>query len=89
MHIKQPCLALFVTCLIILSFTVSHAQVGQVQLVWNPTTTNVDGTPATGLKGYNLYYWQPSWNLPGSVDVGKQTTYTLTALDISFALFHP
>jgi hypothetical protein len=82
MHPKLPSLALFVVCLIALSLTVGRAQEGQVRLVWEPPTTHVDGTPATELKGYNLYYWQSNWDLPESVDVGNQTTYTLTALEV-------
>jgi hypothetical protein len=28
-----------------------------------------------------LYYWQPDWQEPKRVDVGKQTTYTLIGLE--------
>src|SRR5262249_46597553 len=32
------------------------------------------------LAGYHLYYWQGSAGTPQSLDVGNQTTYTLTGL---------
>lgn len=31
--------------------------------------------------GYYVYYWQPEWATPRRVDVGKQTTHTLTGLE--------
>jgi hypothetical protein len=59
---------------------VVQALAGQVQLVWDATTTHIDGTPATDLVGYHLYYWQGSTGTPQRVDVGKTTTYTLAGL---------
>jgi hypothetical protein len=59
---------------------VSQALAGQVTLAWNATTTNTDGTPATDLAGYHLYYWQGSTGTPQNLNVGKTTTYTLTGL---------
>lgn len=82
MHTKLPCLALLVACFMILSLTAAFAKTGHVRLVWEPPTTHVDGSPATGPKGYNLYYWQPSWDLPERIDVGNQATYLLTGLDV-------
>ena len=72
----------FITCitpLLVLSVWLSQAWAGQVPLAWNATTTHTDGTPATNLAGYQLYYWQGNGS-PQSVDVGNQTTYTLTGL---------
>jgi concanavalin A-like lectin/glucanase superfamily protein/Big-like domain-containing protein/fibronectin type III domain protein len=59
---------------------ISQALAGEVTLAWNATTTNTDGTPATDLAGYNLYYWQGSTGTPQSLSVGNTTTYTLTDL---------
>jgi hypothetical protein len=59
---------------------VSQARAGQVDLTWDAPSTNTDGTPITDLSGYTLYYWQPNWDLPGSVEVGTQTSYTLADL---------
>lgn len=58
----------------------AQALAGQVQLAWDPTTTHTDGSPATDLAGYRLYYWQASIGTLQRVDVGNTTTYTLTGL---------
>jgi hypothetical protein len=34
----------------------------------------------TAVGGYYLYYWQHSWDKPIRLNIGKQTTYTLTGL---------
>lgn len=60
------------TCLLI-----PHAPVlaGQVTLAW-------DAPDHPGeVEGYMLYYWQSTWQEPVRVDVGHQTTYTLTGLE--------
>src|SRR5207248_39883 len=41
---------------------------------------NTDGTPLTNLAGYKLRYWQNSSGTPQSLDVGNQSSYTLTGL---------
>ena len=69
-----------ITPLLLLSGWFSPALAGQVQLAWNATTTHTDGTPATDLAGYHLYYWQGSTGTPQNVNVGNTTTYTLTGL---------
>jgi Bacterial Ig domain/Fibronectin type III domain len=78
--VKYPKRLIAVTALLAMIVLVSQALAGQVPLAWNAPTTNTDGTLLTDLAGYKLYYWQPAWDLPGSVDVGNQTTYTLTGL---------
>ena len=55
---------------------------GQVRLLWDPPTMNVDGTPLTDLAGFNVYYWQASWLNPAVVDAGNQTVYTLGGLEV-------
>src|SRR5262249_49443206 len=57
----------------------SPALAGQVTLAWNAPTTYTDGTPATAIAGYHLYL-QDSVGGTQRVDVGNQTTYTLTGL---------
>lgn len=47
----------------------------QVQLLWDDSNN-----PAV-VGGYTLYYWQPTWDTPESVDVGNHTSYTLTGLE--------
>src|SRR5262245_30126631 len=66
--------------LLTFSVWVAQALAGQITLGWNPTLTHTDGTAATDLVGYHLYYWQGSTGTPQSVDVGNTTTYTLTGL---------
>ena len=77
----QRTFALAMTLLIPFLWTVLSAQAGQVQLAWDAPTTTTDGTPLTDLAGYMLYYWQSDWLVAESVDVGNQTTYTLTGLE--------
>ena len=77
---KHPKLIFCAIQLLIFLVWVSQALAGQVILAWNATTTHTDGTPATDLAGYHLYYWQGSTGTPQSVDVGNKTTYTLTGL---------
>jgi hypothetical protein len=55
----------------------SSARAAQVTLAWN----DPNNTPAQ-ISGYNLYYWQPTWEIPESVDVGKQGTYTVSGLEV-------
>jgi PKD repeat protein len=65
--------------LVLLSGWLSPALAGQVKLAWNATTTHTDGSSATDLAGYALY-WQDSTGGSQRVDVGNQTAYTLTGL---------
>jgi hypothetical protein len=71
---------LVVTLLSALILTAMQARAGQVSLAWDAPTTNTDGTPLTDLAGYTLYYWQDDWDMSESMDVGKQTRYTIPAL---------
>ena len=48
----------------------------QITLTWDDPNNN----PAD-VGGYRLYYWQATWQTPASLDVGKQTIYTLTGLE--------
>src|SRR5262245_55107759 len=75
------CVKLFasITFLLLLSSWLSPALAGDVKLAWDATTTHIDGTPAMDLAGYALY-WQASTGTPQRVDVGNQTTFTLTGL---------
>ena len=54
----------------------SFASAEQVTLAWDDPHND---TAEVG--GYRLYYWQPTWEMPASVEVGRQTTYTLTNLE--------
>ena len=54
----------------------SLASAEQVTLAWDDPNNN-----SAQVGGYRLYYWQPTWEMPTSVEVGLQTTYTLTNLE--------
>jgi len=43
------------------------------------TWSDPDNDPSQ-VEGYHLYYWQATEPMPARVDVGEQTTYTLTGL---------
>ena len=47
----------------------------QVQMLWE------DSNNSAAVGGYNLYYWQSTWDTAESIDVGNRTSYTLTGLE--------
>jgi hypothetical protein len=47
---------------------------------WSAPTTNVDGTPIRDLAGYKVYFGLASQTYGPPIDVGNQTTYTLSGL---------
>ena len=53
------------------------SQMGSIMLAWDdPDNANQN------VGGYYLYYWQADWEEPKRVDVGLQTTYTLSGLEV-------
>lgn len=72
---RTPLSPIFALSLLLLLFT-SSAHAAQATLAWNDSNN-----PSNAVGGYVLYYWQPSWEVAASVDVGKQTNYTLTDLE--------
>jgi hypothetical protein len=80
MYAKSLPFAIAAALLIIQASLVSPLQAAQVQLSWNAPTTNADGTPLTDLAGYKVYYGQASKNYTFVVNVGNQSTYTVTGL---------
>jgi hypothetical protein len=64
---------------LLLSGWFSSALAGEVTLAWEAPTKEPNGTPVTTPAGYRLYV-QDSTGGTQRVDVGKQTTYTLTGL---------
>jgi chitodextrinase len=79
MHTPRLSACLSITLLVLLSsLALSHA--AQVQLSWDASTANADGTPLTDLAGYAVYYWQDGWDVPVREDAGTQTTYTVSGL---------
>jgi hypothetical protein len=59
----------------------SYTQAAQLQLAWDPPTTNTDGTPLGDLAGYKIYYSQSSGNYSTTVDVGNVTSHLLDGLE--------
>lgn len=55
---------------------------GTATLSWSAPTDNSNGSPITGLAGYNIYYGTDPSNLTKSIDVSgaSTTTYTVTGL---------
>ncbi len=68
-----------ITSVLLLSGWFSLALAGQVTLAWNAPTTYTDGTPVTALAGYH-FSLRDSAGGTQRVDIGNQTTYTLTGL---------
>ncbi len=50
---------------------------GSATLNWQEPTANVDGTPATDIAGYIIYYGQSSGNYTNWIDVGNVSSYTI------------
>lgn len=59
--------------LLVCTLWLSHAWAGQVALTWDPVAVPT-------LAGYTLYYWHGRAGVPHRLDVGPQTTTTLTDL---------
>jgi hypothetical protein len=55
--------------------TATQVRAGQVNLLWE------DLNDPDSVGGYILYYWQSMGDTVESVDVGSQTSYTLTGLE--------
>lgn len=53
-------------------------------LVWDPPTTNADGTtPLTDLAGYKVYFGTESHSYTSNVNVGNTTTVAINSLGIT------
>jgi hypothetical protein len=55
---------------------------GTATLSWTAPADNSNGSPITGLAGYNIYYGTDPSNLTKSIEVAgaSTTTYTVTGL---------
>jgi len=66
----------------VLLLSASHlAFAGTAALSWAAPTTNTDGTPLTNLAGYKVYYGTSSGNYGAPVNIGSQTSYSVTGLN--------
>jgi hypothetical protein len=60
------------------------------EMSWEAPTTNSDGTPLTQLAGYRIYYGTTSpldKSTSLSIDVGTDTSFTLSGLDAGTYFF--
>ncbi|MBI5755921.1 MAG: fibronectin type III domain-containing protein [Nitrospirae bacterium] len=62
------------------NITGADTSANSATLLWDPPTTNTDGTELTDLTGYKVYYGTESGNYTASTDVGNVTTYTVSDL---------
>ncbi len=53
---------------------------GNLTLKWDPPNTNSDGSQATNVRGYKLYYGQTPGSYDYVVDIGTETAYTFNGL---------
>jgi hypothetical protein len=52
-------------------------------LVWDAPVSNTDGSPATDVAGYKIYYGTVSGTYTGSIDAGNTTSIPLATLAAS------
>ena len=52
-------------------------------LAWDAPSSNTDGSPATDLAGYKIYYGTVSGKYTASIDAGNATSFPITALSSS------
>ena len=76
--IQRLFLLLFISLLLPL-FPVNTTLAAQTTLAWEPPV-NPDGTPFTGVAGYNLYFGTASGSYTQRINTGNVTSYALTNL---------
>ena len=64
---------IIILILAVVFLTVSGAYALDVKLLWEPVTTNIDGTPITDLEGYRIRFGDSSGNYISNIDVGNVT----------------
>lgn len=52
-------------------------------LMWDAPSSNTDGSPATDIAGYKIYYGSASGNYTASIDVGNTTSIPIATLSSS------
>jgi len=80
-------LLFFVVTGIYLFLCLATAFADSAILVWNPPTTNVDGTLLVDLAGYRVYHGTSSLNYTWDDDVGDVTTYEIHGLTPEITYF--
>jgi hypothetical protein len=83
MRMTKVC-ALVGAAFLLMLGTVSQVRAAQVQLAWEPPTTDEEGTVPPNLVGYRLYYGLYDGEALGEfhavIDIGNQPSYTVTDL---------
>lgn len=80
MHRHTWCLTLTLVLCLTIMLMASYTQAAQLELTWDPPTTNTDGTPLADLAGYKIYYGQSSGNYSETLNVGNVTSHLLGGL---------
>ena len=80
-------LLFFVVTGIYLFLCLATAFADSAILVWNPPTTNADGTLLVDLAGYRVYHGTSSLNYTWDADVGDVTTYEIHGLTPEITYF--
>ena len=62
----------------------------KISLSWQPPVVNMDGSEATDIDGFIIYYWEDGDINAGGIDIGYATSYQLeivdSGLDYNFAV---
>jgi len=82
-------LAVLAVVLLTVSFAPAQVQAGNVQLTWDPPTTNADGTPLTDLAGFKVYSGRTTRTYGTGIVVAGATikTFTLTSVPLGVNYF--
>ena len=78
---------IFLVTGIFLFLYLSSAFADSAILVWNPPTTNADGTPLVDLAGYRVYHGTSSLNYTWDAYVGDVTSYEIDGLTPGITYF--
>jgi len=76
-HSFRPCFLrsiLFLISILLCALLIQHADAASVTLAWNPNSE-------PDLAGYRVYYGKASRSYESVIDVGSQTTYTISGLE--------
>ena len=61
---------------------------GAATIRWNPVTRNIDGTEASDIAGYNIYYGTTEGQYPNKVTVPDPEATSFVIKDLSAATYY-
>jgi hypothetical protein len=70
------------------SITVSDTRTRSATLKWDPPTTNEDGSPLTGLRGFRVYYGVDQTQLTNRVEIANADITSATIEDLEPAKWY-